>query len=41
MDPRKNPYTPGAGCAEQSMIVTGFRGVGKTVVPDVFRYSLS
>ncbi len=63
MDPRKNPYTPGAGTkppalvgrdeqiesfgvllerlengyAEQSMIITGLRGVGKTVLLDVFR----
>lgn len=63
MDPRKNPYAPGAGTkppalvgrdrqpeafdillerlengyAEQSMIITGLRGVGKTVLPDVFR----
>jgi len=63
MDPRKNPYAPGAGtkppalvgrdeqiesfdvllerlengCAEQSMIITGLRGVGKTVLLDVFR----
>lgn len=63
MDPRKNPYAPGAGTkppalvgrdaqiesfdillerlqngyAEQSMIVTGLRGVGKTVLLDVFR----
>ncbi len=63
MDPRRNPYAPGAGTkppalvgrdrqiesfdillerlengyAEQSMIVTGLRGVGKTVLLDVFR----
>ena len=63
MDPRKNPYAPGAaakppalvgrnkqiesfdillerlenGYVEQSMIVTGLRGVGKTVLLDVFR----
>lgn len=63
MDPRTNPYAPGAGTkppslvgrdgqiesfdillerlengyAEQSMIVTGLRGVGKTVLLDVFR----
>jgi len=63
MDPRTNPYAPGAGSkppalvgrdgqvesfdillerlergyAEQSMIVTGLRGVGKTVLLDVFR----
>ena len=63
MDPRKNPYAPGAGTkppalvgrdkqiesfdillerlengyAEQSMIITGLRGVGKTVLLDVFR----
>jgi hypothetical protein len=63
MDPRKNPYAPGAGTkppalvgrdrqiesfdillerlengyVEQSMIVTGLRGVGKTVLLDVFR----
>ena len=63
MDPRKNPYAPGAGTmppalvgrdreiesfdvllerlendySEQSMIVTGLRGVGKTVLLDVFR----
>lgn len=63
MDPRKNPYSPGAGTkppalagrdneieafdvllerlengyAEQSMIITGLRGVGKTVLLDVFR----
>ena len=63
MDPRQNPYAPGAGTkppalvgrdkqiesfdnllqrlengyAEQSMIVTGLRGVGKTVLLDVFR----
>ena len=63
MDPRKNPYAPGAGAkppalvgrgrqiesfgillerlengyVEQSMIVTGLRGVGKTVLLDVFR----
>lgn len=63
MDPRKNPFAPGAGTkppalvgrdkqleafdillerlergyAEQSMIVTGLRGVGKTVLLDVFR----
>lgn len=63
MDPRKNPYAPGAGAkppvlagrdeelksfeillqrlergySEQSMIITGLRGVGKTVLLDVFR----
>jgi len=63
MDPRKNPYSPGAGTkppalvgrdkqiesfdillerlengyVEQSMIITGLRGVGKTVLLDVFR----
>jgi hypothetical protein len=63
MDPRKNPYSPGAGTkppalvgrdsqiesfdillerlenrySEQSMIFTGIRGVGKTVLLDVFR----
>jgi len=63
MDPRKNPYSPGAGTkppalvgrdaqiesfdvllerlengySEQSMIITGLRGVGKTVLLDVFR----
>jgi hypothetical protein len=63
MDPRMNPYAPGAGTkppalvgrvselkafeillerlergyAEQSMIITGLRGVGKTVLLDVFR----
>jgi len=63
MDPRRNPYAPGAGTkppalvgrdaqiesfdillerlengyAEKSMIVTGLRGVGKTVLLDVFR----
>lgn len=63
MDPRKNPYAPGAGTkppalvgrdkqiesfgillerlengyVEQSMIITGLRGVGKTVLLDVFR----
>ena len=63
MDPRKNPYAPGAGTkppalvgrteqvesfdillerlengyAEQSMIITGLRGVGKTVLLDVLR----
>lgn len=63
MDPRKNPYAPGAGSKppalvgrdaefdsfdillerleggyhEQSMIITGLRGVGKTVLLDVFR----
>lgn len=63
MDPRKNPYAPGAGTkppalvgrdeqienfdillerlengyAEQSMVITGLRGVGKTVLLDVFR----
>ena len=63
MDPRKNPYAPGAGTkppalvgrdkqiesfdillerlengyAEQSIIITGLRGVGKTVLLDVFR----
>ena len=63
VDPRRNPYAPGAGTkppalvgrdkqiesfdillerlengyAEQSMIVTGLRGVGKTVLLDVFR----
>jgi AAA ATPase domain len=63
LDPRKNPYAPGAGTmppalvgrdrqlesfdillerlengyAEQSMIITGLRGVGKTVLLDVFR----
>jgi hypothetical protein len=63
MDPRRNPYAPGAGTkppalvgrdkqiesfdillerlengyVEQSMIVTGLRGVGKTVLLDVFR----
>ena len=63
MDPRKNPYAPGAGTkppalvgrdaliesfdvlleriengyTEQSMIITGLRGVGKTVLLDVFR----
>ena len=62
MDPRKNPYAPGAGTkppalvgrdaelesfevllarlesgySEQSMIITGLRGVGKTVLLDVF-----
>jgi hypothetical protein len=63
MDPRRNPYAPGAGTkppalvgrgrqiesfdillerlengyVEQSMIITGLRGVGKTVLLDVFR----
>lgn len=63
MDPRKNPYAPGAGTkppalvgrdsqiesfdvllerlergySEQSMIITGLRGVGKTVLLEVFR----
>jgi len=63
MDPRKNPFAPGAGTkppalvgreeqmesfgvllerlengyTEQSMIITGLRGVGKTVLLDVFR----
>ena len=63
MDPRRNPYAPGAGTkpaalvgrtgqiesfaillerlenghAERSMIITGLRGVGKTVLLDVFR----
>jgi hypothetical protein len=63
VDPRKNPYAPGAGTkppalvgrdsliesfdillerlengyTEQSMIITGLRGVGKTVLLDVFR----
>ncbi|MDP2657432.1 MAG: AAA family ATPase [Candidatus Deferrimicrobium sp.] len=63
MNPRLNPYAPGAGTkppalvgrdeqieafdvllerlengyAEQSMIITGLRGVGKTVLLDVFR----
>jgi hypothetical protein len=63
VDPRKNPYAPGAGTkppalvgrdeqvesfdvllerlengyAEQSLIVTGLRGVGKTVLLDVLR----
>ena len=63
MDPRKNPYAPGAGTkppalvgrdrqiesfdillerlengyVERSMIITGLRGVGKTVLLDVFR----
>lgn len=63
MDPRRNPFAPGAGTkppalvgrdeqiasfdvllgrlengyAEQSMIITGLRGVGKTVLLDVFR----
>lgn len=63
VDPRKNPFSPGAGTkppalvgrdeqlmkfdvllerlenghAEQSMIITGLRGVGKTVLLDVFR----
>lgn len=63
MDPRLNPYAPGAGTkppalvgrdaqiqsfdvllerlekgySEQSMIITGLRGVGKTVLLDVFR----
>lgn len=63
MDPRKNPFSPGAGTkppalvgrdaqiesfgillerlergySEQSMIITGLRGVGKTVLLDVFR----
>jgi hypothetical protein len=63
VDPRLNPYAPGAGTkppalvgrdaqvesfdillerlergyAEQSMIITGLRGVGKTVLLDVFR----
>ncbi|MCL4554254.1 MAG: ATP-binding protein [Actinobacteria bacterium] len=63
MDPRRNPYAPGAGTKppalvgrddqvtsfeillerleygypEQSMIITGLRGVGKTVLLDVFR----
>lgn len=63
MDPRKNPYAPGAGTkppvlvgrdpelesfaillerlengyAEKSMIITGLRGVGKTVLLDIFR----
>ncbi|MHB0914164.1 MAG: ATP-binding protein [Thermoleophilia bacterium] len=63
MDPRKNPYAPGAGTkppalvgrdeqiesfdvllhrlengySEQSMIITGLRGVGKTVLLDEFR----
>jgi hypothetical protein len=63
MDPRGNPYAPGAGTkppalvgrdrqiesfdillerlengyAEQSMVITGLRGVGKTVLLDVFR----
>jgi hypothetical protein len=63
VDPRKNPYAPGAGTkpsalvgrdelvesfdvllerlengyAEQSLIITGLRGVGKTVLLDVYR----
>lgn len=63
MDPRLNPYAPGAGskppalvgrddqitafdlilerlergCTEQSMIITGLRGVGKTVLLDVLK----
>jgi hypothetical protein len=63
VDPRKNPYAPGAGTkppalvgrdrqiesfdillerlengyVERSMIITGLRGVGKTVLLDVFR----
>jgi hypothetical protein len=63
MDPRKNPYAPGAGTkppalvgrdrqiesfdillerlengyVERSMIITGLRGVGQTVLLDVFR----
>jgi hypothetical protein len=63
LDPRKNPYAPGAGAkppalvgrdkliesfdvllerlehghTEQSMLITGLRGVGKTVLLDVFR----
>jgi len=63
VDPRKNPFAPGAGTkppalvgrddqiesfdvllerlengyAERSMIITGLRGVGKTVLLDVFR----
>ena len=63
MDPRTNPYAPGAGTkppalvgrdeqiesfdillerlengyAEKSMMITGLRGVGKTVLLDVFR----
>lgn len=63
MDPRTNPYAPGAGTqppalvgrddqiesfdillerlengrVERSMIITGLRGVGKTVLLDVFR----
>jgi len=63
VDPRTNPYAPGAGTkppalvgrdaqiesfdillerlergyAEKSMIITGLRGVGKTVLLDVFR----
>ncbi len=63
MDPRHNPFAPGAGTkppalvgredliesfdvllerlengyAEQSMMITGLRGVGKTVLLDVFR----
>ncbi len=63
MDPRTNPYAPGAGTkppalvgrdrqvesfdillerlergyAERSMIITGLRGVGKTVLLDVFK----
>jgi hypothetical protein len=63
VDPRLNPYAPGAGTkppalvgrdaevesfdillerlerghAEQSMVITGLRGVGKTVLLDVFR----
>lgn len=63
MNPRQNPFAPGAGTkppalvgrdeqiesfdvllerlengyAEQSMIITGLRGVGKTVLLDVFR----
>ncbi len=63
MDPRTNPFAPGAGTkppalvgrddqvasfdvllerlengySEQSMIITGLRGVGKTVLLDVFR----
>ena len=66
MDPRTNPYAPGAGTkppalvgrdeqiesfdillerlengyAEKSMIITGLRGVGKTVLLDVFRERL-
>jgi hypothetical protein len=63
VDPRRNPYAPGAGAkppalvgrdkliesfdvllerlergyTEQSMLITGLRGVGKTVLLDVFR----